>query len=61
MTNPEEIYQRYNPMSKPASMTDIAFDTGVVAERERIIKLFVTSESACAEWAIALINGGTNA
>jgi hypothetical protein len=26
-------------MGEPASMTDIAFETGVIAERERIIKL----------------------
>lgn len=57
--NVEDIYRKYNPMSKPASMTDIAFDTGIVAERERIIKLLVASESACAEWAIALIKGET--
>ena len=35
------LYAKYNPMNanKPASIADIAFDTGVIAERERIIKL----------------------
>jgi len=28
--------------NKPASIADIAFDTGVIAERERIIKLLET-------------------
>jgi hypothetical protein len=45
--------------NKPASTANIAFDTGVIAERERIIKLLVASESVCAEWAIALIKGET--
>lgn len=39
MTNFFELLQKYNPLSQPASMTDIAFDTGVIAERERIIKI----------------------
>jgi len=36
-----ELYTKYNPMNanKPASTANIAFDTGVIAERERIIKL----------------------
>jgi len=36
-----DLYTKYNPMNanKPASIADIAFDTGVIAERERIIKL----------------------
>jgi hypothetical protein len=36
-----ELYVKYNPMNinKPASIANIAFDTGVIAERERIIKL----------------------
>ena len=38
MTNMIELLQKYNPLSKPASMADIAFDTGVIAERERIIR-----------------------
>ena len=56
-----ELYTKYNPMNanKPASTANIAFDTGVIAERERIIKLLVASESVCAEWAIALIKGET--
>jgi hypothetical protein len=28
-------------MSQPASMTDIAFDTGIIAERQRIINLLL--------------------
>jgi hypothetical protein len=36
-----DLYTKYNPMNanKPASIADIAFETGVIAERERIIKL----------------------
>ena len=63
VANWKALYTKYNPMNanKPASIADIAFDTGVIAERERIIKLLVASKSACAEWAIALIKEGTNA
>jgi hypothetical protein len=46
MTNFFELLQKYNPMSKPASMTDIAFDTGVIAESERIIKWIEENRSA---------------
>jgi len=40
----KDLYLKYNPMNanKPASIADIAFDTGVIAERERIIKLLET-------------------
>jgi hypothetical protein len=41
MSKSEELYQKYNPMSEKASMTDIAFDTGVIAERNRIINLLL--------------------
>jgi hypothetical protein len=34
---------------------------GAEEERERIIKLLKTSESTCADWAIALIEGEINA
>jgi hypothetical protein len=33
------------------------FQQGQMAEYERIIQLLKDSDSACAEWAIALING----
>jgi hypothetical protein len=37
----KDLYTKYNPMNanKPASIADIAFDTGVIAERERILKI----------------------
>ena len=43
LSNPEHAqrvreYQRKR-QTQPASLTDIAFDTGVLAERERIVKL----------------------
>ena len=61
MTSFFELMQKYNPMNnKPASMTDIAFATGVIAEQERIIKLLDESDSACSGWAIALIKGENN-
>lgn len=46
MTSLFELLQKYNPLSQPASMTDIAFDTGVIAERERIIKWIEENRSA---------------
>lgn len=35
-----DLYLKYNPMNanKPASIANIAFDTGVIAERQRILK-----------------------
>jgi hypothetical protein len=58
MTSFFELMQKYNPMNnRPASMTDIAFATGVITEQERIIKLLDESDSACSDWAIALIKG----
>ena len=44
------LYFKYNPMNanKPASIADIAFDTGVIAERERIIKLLEEARDKCA-------------
>jgi len=56
---------------KPASFTDIAFETGVIAERERIIKLLVEKHlsvkseigdhnASTLENAIALIKGENN-
>ena len=53
---------------KPASFTDIAFETGVIAERERIIKLLKEryadhvgidnlADAAEIDQAIALIKG----
>jgi hypothetical protein len=41
MSKSEELFKKYNPMSQKASMTDIAFDTGVIAERNRIINLLL--------------------
>lgn len=42
-------------MAKPSSNADIAFDTGVIAERERIIKLLMElkSENLLPEQAIS--------
>lgn len=57
MNNVEDIYRKYNPMSEPASFANIAFDTGVIAERQRIIKLLEEQDSVSADWAIALIKG----
>jgi hypothetical protein len=56
------LYVKYNPMNanKPASIADIAFDTGVIAERQRIIKLLKETDSVSAEWAITLIKGKDN-
>jgi len=53
---------KYNPMNanKPASIADIAFDTGVIAERQRIIKLLKETDSVSAEWTITLIKGKDN-
>ncbi len=36
---------------------DAAYRLGQMQEQKRIIKLLEESESACAEWAIALIKG----
>lgn len=60
MNNVEDLYRKYNPMSEPASFANIAFDTGVIAERQRIIKLLEEQDSVSAEWAIALIKGETD-
>ena len=42
---------------EPNSLTSIAFHTGAIGERARIIKLLKESDSVCNEWAIALIQG----
>jgi len=62
VANWRALYTKYNPMNanKPASIADIAFDTGVIAERQRIIKLLKETDSVSAEWAIILIEGKNN-
>ena len=64
----KDLYFKYNPMNanKPASIANIAFDTGVIAERERIIKLLENQHNFdqifldAVDEVIALIKGETN-
>ena len=57
MTNNDYILDAIR--GEPNSLTSIAFYTGEIMERERIIKLLKKSDSVCNEWAIALIKGET--
>jgi hypothetical protein len=39
---------------------NLGFQAGVIDERERIIRAFEQADSACQDWAIAIVKGETN-